>query len=96
VRAMWLMLQQDAPDDYVVATGRATTVRAMGEIAFDHVGLKLEDHLVVDPELWRPADVELLKGDASKARRTLGWTPTITLEEMICEMVDADLARLGA
>jgi GDPmannose 4,6-dehydratase len=96
VRAMWLMLQQATPDDYVIATGRSVTVRAMCEIAFDYVGLKLEDYLVVDPALWRPAEVEVLRGDPSKAERALGWTAETTLEEMICEMVDADLARLDS
>jgi GDPmannose 4,6-dehydratase len=95
VRAIWLMLQQDAPDDYVIATGRTTSVRAMAELAFDHVGLTLADHLVIDPELWRPAEVDALKGDPSKARRVLGWSPTVSLEDMIAEMVQADLERLG-
>lgn len=93
VRAMWLMLQQDAPDDYVVATGRSVTVREMCEIAFDHVGLSLSDHLVIDPDLFRPAEVDVLIGDAAKARRVLGWEPTVSLEEMVREMVDADLHR---
>ena len=96
VRAIRLMLQQDAPDDYVIATGRTTSVRAMAELAFDHVGLKLADHLVIDPELWRPAEVDMLRGDPSKARRVLGWSPTTSLEDMIVEMVEADLERLGA
>ena len=96
VRAMWLMLQQDSPDDYVVASGRTTTVRRMCEIAFDYAGLKLEDHLVIDPAFWRLAEVDYLLGDPAKARRVLGWEPTVTLEEMIHEMVDADLARLKA
>jgi GDPmannose 4,6-dehydratase len=94
VRAMWLMLQQESPDDYVVATGVTTTVRDMCEIAFGHAGLNMADHLVIDPELFRPAEVDTLLGDSNKARRKLGWTTTISLEEMICEMVDADLARL--
>ncbi len=94
VRAMWLMLQQDKADDYVVATGRTTTVRDMCEIAFAHVGLKLDDHLVIDPELFRPAEVDVLLGDPSKAKAVLGWTPDTTLEAMIVEMVDADLERL--
>ena len=73
VRAMWLMLQQDQPDDYVVATGRTTTVRDMCRIAFDHVGLKIDDHLVIDPELFRPAEVEVLLGNPAKAKQKLGW-----------------------
>jgi GDPmannose 4,6-dehydratase len=95
VRAMWSMLQQPNPDDYVVATGRTTSVREMCRIAFAHVGLTVEDHLVIDPAYFRPAEVEVLLGDASKARTRLGWTPEIGLEEMIREMVDADLARLA-
>ena len=94
VRAMWLMLQQDAADDYVVATGRTTTVRRMCEIAFAHCDLQIDDHLVIDPKLFRPAEVEVLLGDASKAKAVLGWEPEISLEEMIVEMVEADLARL--
>ncbi|TPN51559.1 GDP-mannose 4,6-dehydratase [Mesorhizobium sp. B1-1-7] len=93
VRAMWLMVQQDQPDDYVVATGRTTTVRDMCRIAFDHVGLKIDDHLVIDPELFRPAEVEILLGNPAKAKQKLGWEATIPLEEMIQEMVDADLER---
>lgn len=93
VRAMWLMLQQDKPDDYVVATGRTTTVRDMCRIAFEHVGLKMDDHLVIDPDLFRPAEVEVLLGDPAKAKAKLGWEATISLEEMIREMVDADLER---
>ena len=93
VRAMWLMTQQNAPGDYVVATGRATSVRGMCEIAFGHVGLKLDDYLVTDPALRRPAEIDVLEGDAGKARRVLGWSPTVSLEEMIVEMVDADLVR---
>ena len=96
VRAMWLMLQQDQPDDYVVATGRTTTVRDMCRIAFEHVGLKMDDHLVIDPDLFRPAEVEILLGDPAKAKAKLGWEATISLEEMIREMVDADLARHAA
>ena len=95
VRAMWLMLQQDAPDDYVIATGRSVSVREMCAMAFDCVGLKPDDYLVIDPALWRPAEIEVLCGDPSKARRVLGWTPTITLEALIQEMVEADLARLS-
>ncbi|MDG4893863.1 GDP-mannose 4,6-dehydratase [Mesorhizobium sp. WSM4976] len=95
VRAMWLMLQQDQPDDYVVATGRTTTVRDMCRIAFEHVGLKMDDYLVIDPDLFRPADVPILLGNPAKAKAKLGWEATISLEQMICEMVDADLARVG-
>jgi GDPmannose 4,6-dehydratase len=95
VVAMWLMLQQEKADDYVVATGRSTTVRDMCRIAFEHAGLNMDDHLVIDPALYRPAEVDVLLGDATKARKVLGWAPTISLEEMIREMVDVDLARLA-
>ncbi len=95
VKAMWLMLQQDAADDYVVATGRTTSVRDMCEIAFQHVGLETEKYLIVDPKLFRPAEVDVLLGDPAKAKRVLGWEAETTLEEMICEMVDADLDRLA-
>ena len=95
VKAMWMMLQQDAADDYVVATGVTTTVRDMCEIAFAHVGLDMDDHLVIDPALFRPAEVDELLGDAAKARQILGWHPETSLRVMIEEMVDADLARLS-
>jgi GDPmannose 4,6-dehydratase len=94
VRAMWLMLQQDVADDYVIASGRTVSVQAMCQIAFEHVGLRMEDHVVVDQALMRPAEVDRLIGDPSKARRVLGWETTITMEEMIAEMVDADLKRI--
>ncbi len=93
VRAMWLMLQQPTPDDYVIATGRTETVRDMCQIAFGHVGLKADNHVVISEKLFRPAEVDILLGDASKARRVLGWEPTIDLETLICEMVESDLAR---
>ncbi|HUZ64137.1 MAG TPA: GDP-mannose 4,6-dehydratase, partial [Acetobacteraceae bacterium] len=83
VRAMWLMLQQDVPDDYVIATGRTTTIREFCRIAFAHVGLNHEDHVVTRSDLIRPAEVDVLLGDADKARQRLGWQPTISLEEMI-------------
>lgn len=94
VKAMWMMLQQDVPDDYVVATGRTTTVRDMIRIAFDRVGLNPNDFVKIDPALFRPAEVEVLHGNPAKAKAKLGWDTNITLEEMIAEMVDADLARL--
>jgi GDPmannose 4,6-dehydratase len=94
VRAMWLMLQQEKPDDYVVATGVTTTVRDMCRIAFDHLGLDMEKHLVIDPAFYRPAEVEVLLGDSTKARTKLGWAPKIALTELIREMVEADLDRL--
>ena len=94
VEAMWLMLQRDAPDDYVVATGRSTSVREMCRIAFAHVGLDYERYLVIDPAFYRPAEVDALKGDASKARTVLGWQPRTCLEQLIPMMVDADLKRV--
>jgi len=95
VRAMWMMLQQDVADDYVVATGRTTTVRDMCKIAFEHAGLDIDKHLVIDPDLFRPAEVDVLLGNPQKAKDAFGWEATITLEEMIVEMVDADLKRLA-
>ncbi|ATU93993.1 GDP-mannose 4,6-dehydratase [Phyllobacterium zundukense] len=95
VRAMWMMVQQDVADDYVIATGRTTTVRHMCEIAFGHAGLYIDDHLVIDPTLFRPAEVDVLLGNPKKAKDTFGWEPKISLEEMITEMVEADLKRLS-
>jgi len=94
VEAMWLMLQQDIPDDYVVATGRTVTVRDMCRIAFEHVGLLMDSHLVIDANLFRPAEVDVLLGNPVKAKEKLGWEARTTLEEMIVEMVDADIKRL--
>jgi GDPmannose 4,6-dehydratase len=94
VRAMWLMLQQEQPDDYVVATGLTTSVRDMCNIAFSHVGLNADDHVVIDPAFYRPAEVDVLLGNPAKAKAKLGWQTEITLQAMITEMVDADLARL--
>lgn len=96
VEAMWLMTQQPVADDYVVATGLTTTVRDMVEIAFGHVGLKSEDHLVIDPRFFRPAEVDVLLGNPAKAFAKLGWKPKTSLEQLITMMVDADLRRLGA
>jgi GDPmannose 4,6-dehydratase len=93
VRAMWLMLQRDEPSDYVVATGQAHAVREVCEIAFSRVGLDYERHVVQDPALMRPAEVDHLVGDASKARTELGWAPTVGFQELIEMMVDADVAR---
>ena len=94
VRAMWLMLQQEKPDDFVIATGRTTSVRDMCQIAFEYAGLTMDDYLVIDPDLFRPAEVEILLGDPTKAREKLGWQTEITLEAMIREMLDADLVRV--
>jgi GDPmannose 4,6-dehydratase len=93
VRAMWLMLQRDKPDDYVVATGRNSSVRDFCQLAFSHAGLNYEDHVVTKRELTRPAEVDILLGDASKALHDLGWQPTISLEDMVAEMVEADIER---
>jgi GDPmannose 4,6-dehydratase len=94
VEAMWLMLQQDEGDDYVVATGRTATVREMCRLAFEYVGLDYEDYLVIDPQLFRPAEVEVLLGNPDKAWQKLGWRATTTLEELIVMMVDADMRRV--
>src|SRR6266704_5766181 len=95
VEAMWLMLQQDKPDDYVIATGVTTTVRDMCRIAFDCVGLKYEDHVVIDPAFFRPAEVELLLGKPAKAKRVLGWEARTGIGEVIAMMVEADLRRVS-
>lgn len=94
VRAMWLMLQQDEPDDYVIATGETHSVREFAQLAFDYLGLNYEDYVVVDPAFFRPAEVDLLVGDASKAREKLGWEPQVSFEELVRMMVDADLEAL--
>lgn len=93
VRAMWMMLQQDTPSDYVVATGETHSVREFLEIAFSHVGLDYTDYVVIDPAFIRPAEVDLLLGDATKARTTLGWKPEVSFRDLVTMMVDADLAR---
>ncbi len=95
VKAMWLMLQQETADDYVVATGRTVTIRRFCQLAFATAGLNYEDHVRQNPAFLRPAEVDCLHGDATKAGEKLGWMPEITLEAMIEEMVQADLARLG-
>ena len=95
VEAMWRMLQQDQPEDYVIATGVTTTVRDMCRIAFEHVGLRHEDHVVVDPQFFRPAEVDVLCGNPAKARARLGWSATTSLEDLIAGMVEADLRSVG-
>jgi GDPmannose 4,6-dehydratase len=95
VEAMWLMLQQPEPDDYIVATGETHSVREFAEVAFDFAGLDYRKHVVNDPALFRPAEVNLLLGDFSKAHRVLGWTPTVKFEELVREMVEADCAAAG-
>jgi len=94
VEAMWLMLQQDRPDDYVVATGETHSVREFCELAFGHVGLDYRDYVVIDERFMRPAEVDLLIGDSSKARAQLGWKPKTTFPELVRMMVDADLQLL--
>jgi GDPmannose 4,6-dehydratase len=94
VRAMWLMLQQDEPDDYVVASGTTHSIRELCEVAFGYVGLDRHDYVVQDPKFYRPAEVDLLVGDASKARKALGWEPLVSFEDLVKMMVDADLALL--
>lgn len=95
VRAMWLMLQQQEPDDYVIATGVTHSVRDFVEAAFDYVGLDYRKYVVIDPRFVRPAEVDLLQGDASKAREKLGWKPEVSFEDLIAMMVEADLERLA-
>ena len=95
VRAMWLMLQQDKADDYVIATGVSHSVRELVEIAFGHAGLDWQTYVRIDPALLRPAEVDHLIGDASKARKELGWEPSVSFEQLVAMMVDADLARLS-
>ncbi len=95
VEAMWLMLQQDEPEDFVIATGQTHTVRECVEIAFDQAGLSPEGHVVLDAAFLRPAEVDLLVGDATKAKRQLGWEPKTSFEQLIRMMVDADLRLLG-
>lgn len=95
VRAMWLMLQQEKPDDYVVATGEAHSVRDFLEQAFGYLALDYRDYVVVDPQFIRPAEVDYLVGDATKAREVLGWEPTVSLPELVRMMVDADLTLLS-
>jgi GDPmannose 4,6-dehydratase len=91
VEAMWLMMQQDKPEDFVIGTGISNSVRTMVETAFNHVGLNYKDYVVVDPKFFRPAEVEILLADASKAEKILNWKPKITFKELIIEMVENDL-----
>jgi GDPmannose 4,6-dehydratase len=91
VKAMWLMLQQDEPDDYVIATGKSHSVREFLETAFNYVDLDYQDYVSIDDKLYRPSDVNILQGDASKARNKLGWSPSITFEDLVREMIESDL-----
>ncbi|MEO6919488.1 MAG: GDP-mannose 4,6-dehydratase [Collimonas sp.] len=94
VEAMWLMLQQEQAEDYVIATGVTTSVREMCRIAFSHLDLNYEDHLVIDPQLFRPAEVDILLGNPAKAHSKLGWKPKTALEQLMQQMVDADMRRV--
>ena len=95
VRAMWLMLQQDTADDYVIAAGETHSVRELVDLAFNHVGIDPENHVKLDPALLRPAEVDLLVGDASKARRELGWNAEVGFRNLVTMMVDEDVRRLS-
>lgn len=95
VEAMWLMLQQDQADDYVVATGQTASVREMCSLAFEQVGLNYQDHVVIDPRFFRPAEVDVLLGNPAKAKRQLGWTAGTSLADLIAMMVEADLRRVS-
>lgn len=94
VRAMWMMLQRDRPDDYVIATGTSHSVRDLARLAFSHVGLEWEEWVHVDQKLLRPAEVDHLVGDASKARQNINWSPTVDFEQLVGRMVDADMERV--
>jgi GDPmannose 4,6-dehydratase len=96
VEAMWLMLQQDTPDDYVIATGETHTVKELVQVAFDHAGLDWEKYVKLDPAFIRPAEVDLLIGDPAKAKKKLGWTPKVSFEQLVKMMVDSDIERLSA
>jgi GDPmannose 4,6-dehydratase len=96
VEAMWRMLQQPQPEDYVIATGQTHAVRELCEIAFARVGLNWQEHVVIDPKFVRPAEVDVLQGDASKAKRVLGWQPRVSFRQLIEMMVDADMARYAS
>jgi GDPmannose 4,6-dehydratase len=96
VKAMWLMVQQDTPDDYVIATGETHEIREFCQLAFAHAGLDWEDYVRTDERFFRPAEVDLLIGDATKAREQLGWAPEVTFEGLVAMMVDADIERIGA
>ena len=95
VDAMWRMMQQDQPDDFVIGTGEAHTVENFVRTAFGHVGLDWKEHVKIDPKFFRPAEVDILQADAAKARRKLGWVPRMTFEQLVTQMVDADVDRLA-
>ena len=95
VEAMWMMLQQDKPDNFVIGSGQTHSVREFCQVAFNHAGLNYEDHVVQDQSFYRPAEVDLLVSDPSKASAQLGWEPTVDFEHLVKMMVDSDLARLN-
>ena len=94
VEAMWMMLQQEQPDDYVICSGMTHSVREFCDLAFSHLGLNYEDHVVVDEQFFRPAEVDLLVGDYGKAKRVLAWEPSTSFKDLVAMMVEADLALL--
>lgn len=94
VEAMWMMLQQPEADDYVIASGSMHSVRDLCRIAFEHVGLNYEDHVIIDPAFLRPAEVDQLLGNPSKAQKVLGWKPRVSFEQLVKMMVDADMERI--
>jgi GDPmannose 4,6-dehydratase len=94
VKAIWLIMQQEEPDDYIIATGVSHSVKEFAEVAFAHVDLNWEDYVVVDPSLFRPAETDYLLGDPTKAKRKLGWEPEVSFEELVAMMVDADIELL--
>jgi GDPmannose 4,6-dehydratase len=96
VEAMWLMLNQDKPQDYVIATGESHSVKEFIELAFDYVGLNYKNYVVVDKKLYRPAEVNILRGDSGRARKRLGWKPTVKFKELVKMMIDADLERIAS
>jgi GDPmannose 4,6-dehydratase len=96
VRAMWLMLQQDVPDDYVIATGLTHSVRHLLDLAFTHVAMDYREHVEIDPNLLRPAEVYHLRGDYTKARQRLGWEPVVSFERLVASMVDSDINLLSS
>lgn len=96
VKAMWLMLQQETPDDYVIATGETHTIREMCEVAFNYAGLNYEDYVKIDPRFFRPAEVEILLGDPTKAKKALGWELSVSFKQLIEMMVQSDLDKISA
>ena len=94
VEAMWMMLQQEEPDDYVICSGMTHSVREFCDLAFNHLGLNYQDHVVVDEQFFRPAEVDLLVGDYGKAKKVLAWEPSTSFKDLVAMMVEADLALL--